>query len=194
MVLGRPLLHKPGEVWYYNGGLTQVLAGVVQQLVGKPLDVYAKEVLFTPLGITRYEWLGVPNWTTPMPIAASGLRMRARDLAKFGSVYLHGGKWKGNQIVPADWVQRSTNRHVPTVGDWRGRGKIWGYGYQWWVGHFPEGYDVAAAVGNGNQRVFVSPKERIVVTVFAGEYNKFGGHSDRLFTRIMAGHSGQGSL
>jgi CubicO group peptidase (beta-lactamase class C family) len=184
LVLSRPLREKPGTAWYYNGGLTQVLAGVVRQITGKALDAYAKEALFAPLGITQYEWLGDPKWDPPMPAAASGLRMRARDLARFGSVYLHGGQWQGRQIVPAAWVERSMRRHVQSIGDWSGPAR-WGYGYQWWVGR-PAGYDVAAAVGNGNQRVFIVPKEHIVVTVFAGEYNKFEGHSERLFAAIMA--------
>ncbi len=183
-VLSRPLREKPGAAWYYNGGLTQILAGVVRRITGKPLDAFAKEALFTPLGITQYEWISVPTWDPPMPAAASGLRMRARDLARFGSLFLHGGKWKGRQIVPAAWVNRSIERHIQSIGNWRGRA-AWGYGYQWWIGR-PEGYDVAAAVGNGNQRIFVVPKERLVVTIFAGEYNKFEGHSERLFAAVMA--------
>jgi CubicO group peptidase (beta-lactamase class C family) len=184
LVLSRPLREKPGTTWYYNGGMTQVLAGVVRQITAKPLDVYAKEALFAPLGITHYEWIGVPKWDPPMPAAASGLRLRARDLARFASVYLNRGKWQGRQIVPAEWVERSLRRHVPSLGDWHGRAG-WGYGYQWWIGR-PEGFDVAAAFGNGNQRVFIVPKERLVVTVFAGEYNKFEGHSERLFAAVMA--------
>jgi len=184
LVLSRPLRHKPGEVWYYCGGATQVLAGVVRQITGKPLDVYGKEVLFTPLGITNYEWILYKNAQPPVPIAASGLRMRAVDLARFGSVYLHGGKWEDRQIVPAAWVEASMQRHVPSLGAWSGPAK-YGYGYQWWIGS-PGGIDVAAAVGNGNQRVFVAQKERVVVTVFAGEYNKFEGHSERLYGAVMA--------
>jgi CubicO group peptidase (beta-lactamase class C family) len=184
MVLSRPLRHKPGEVWYYCGGATQVLAGVVKQITGKPIDVYGKEVLFEPLGITKYEWIPYKNAEPPVPIAASGLRMRAVDLARLGSVYLHGGKWQGKQIVPAAWVETSMQRHVPSIGAWSGPAK-YGYGYQWWIGT-PGGVDVAAAVGNGNQRVFVAQKDRVVVTIFAGEYNKFEGHSERLFANVMA--------
>jgi len=188
LVLSRRLRDKPGAVWYYSGGLTQVLGGVVAQITGKPLDVYAKEALFAPLGITQYEWIGDPKWDPHMPAAASGLRMRARDLARFGSVYMNGGQWQGRQVVPDAWVARSVRRQVQSIGDWHGRAG-WGYGYQWWIGQ-PEGYDVAAAIGNGNQRVFVVPKERMVATIFAGEYNKFEGHSERLFAAVMAARGG----
>jgi CubicO group peptidase (beta-lactamase class C family) len=188
LVLSRRLRDKPGATWYYDGGLTQVLAGVVKQITGKPFAVFAKDVLFTPLGITQYEWLGAPIWDPPMPAAASGLRMRARDLARFGSVFLHRGMWQGRQIVPASWVELSMRRHVQSIGDWHGAAE-WGYGYQWWIGR-PDGHDVAAARGNGNQRVFVVAKERLVITIFAGEYNKFEGHSERLFAAVMAARTG----
>jgi CubicO group peptidase (beta-lactamase class C family) len=184
LVLARPLRDKPGAKWYYCGGTTQVLAGAITEITGKAFDAIAKEALFAPLGVTEYEWVGPAKWGPHTPSAASGLRMRARDLARFGSVYLHGGKWQGRQIVPAEWVERSMRRHVASIGDWHGRAN-WGYGYQWWIGS-PGGRDVAAAVGNGNERVFVAAKERIVVTILAGEYNKFEGHSERLFEAIMA--------
>jgi len=184
MVLSRPLSHKPGTAWYYSGGLAQVLGGVVRQITGKAPDACAKEVLFEPLGITQFEWLGEPKWNPQMPAAASGLRMRAPDLARFGSVYLNRGRWQGRQIVPAGWVEQSTRRQVQDIGAWHGR-EGWGYGYQWWIGR-PSGYDVAAAVGNGNQRIFIVAKERLVITILAGEYNKFEGHSERLFAAIMA--------
>lgn len=184
MVLARPVVQRPGSAWYYNGGLTQVLAAVVTQLTGKQLDAYAKEVLFTPLGITEFEWFGSPGWDPPMPSAASGLRLRLPDLARFGSVYLNGGKWEGRQVVPAEWVRLSMQRHVPSIGEWSNQG-LYGYGYQWWIAKFQQGWQVAAGVGNGNQRVFVCPDERVVVAIFAGDYNKFRGHSERIFRRVM---------
>jgi len=183
MVLSRPLREKPGTVWYYNGGLTQVLAGVVAQISAKPFYVFAQEALFDPLGITRFEWLGASKWSPLTPSAASGLRMRARDLAKFGSVYLHRGKWQGRQIVPERWVERSTQRRVQYTHE-----GPWGYGYQWWVGTL-EGYDTVAACGNGNQRVFLVAKDRIAVTIFAGDYNKDEDTSERILFAVMAARS-----
>ena len=66
---------------------------------------------------------------------------------------------------------------------------MWGYGYQWWVGALPDGSAVIAGYGNGNQRVFVVPDEQLVVTIFAGEYNVGGGHSNRLFGGLLSTRS-----
>ncbi len=184
-VLSRPMESEPGTTWYYSGGLSQVLASVVTELTGERLDDYARVHLFEPLGITDFEWLGPGSWTPDNPAAMSGLRLRARDLAKIGSVFLHGGRFAGRQVVPAEWVDLSMTRFVPEIGDWSDDG-VWGYGYQWWVGALTTGERVAAGVGNGNQRLYVLPEERLVVTVMAGEYNKFEGHSERLLARVLA--------
>ena len=47
------------------------------------------------------------------------------------------------------------------------------------------GVNFAVAVELGNQRVFVVPSERLVITIFAGEYNKLGRHSERIFERVI---------
>jgi CubicO group peptidase (beta-lactamase class C family) len=190
-VLSRPVEHEPGTTWYYSGGLTQVIASLITHLAGQPLDEFARERLFEPLGITEFEWLGPDGWTPDNPAAMSGLRLRARDLAKIGSLYLHGGMWNGEQIVPASWVERSMTRHVPEIGLWS-NGGMWGYGYQWWVGSLPSGKRIVAGVGNGNQRLFIIPEDRLVVTIFAGEYYKFEGHSGRLLESVLAARDPNG--
>lgn len=183
-VVSRPLAHAPGTTWYYSGGTTQVLAGVIRRLTGESVDDFARDALFAPLGITEYEWLGEPSWRPRQPAAMSALRLRARDLAKIGSVFLHRGRWHGAQIVPEAWVDRSMERHVDRAGAWSDG--IWGYGYQWWHARFPDGLEAAVARGNGNQRVYVVPDALLVVTILAGEYNVFEGHSERLFQAVMA--------
>ena len=189
-VMTRPLAFDPGSTWYYSGGLTQVLGTVLHGITGELVDDYARDQFFEPLGITDYEWLGPGDWTPDNPALMSGLRLRARDLAKVGSVFLHEGRWKGRQIVPEAWVALSMTRHVPEIGDWS-RDGMWGYGYQWWVGDLPEHGKVVAGFGNGNQRVFILPDPMLVVTILAGEYNRGGGGSDRILTRVLAAQRDQ---
>jgi CubicO group peptidase (beta-lactamase class C family) len=185
LVMSRPVVHEPGSTWYYSGGTTQVLASVISELSGQTLDAFARDRLFEPLGITDFEWLGPGNWTPDNPAAMSGLRLTGRDLAKIGSLYLNGGRWQGRQVIPQDWVARSSARHVAEIGDWSDGG-IWGYGYQWWIGDLASGHRVVAGVGNGNQRLFVVPDEQLVVTVLAGQYNAFSPHSELILERVLA--------
>jgi len=172
LVLARDVRDTPGKGWYYNGGLTQITAGVIEELTGKPLDAFAEEALFTPLGITDYTWHGSPAWPdTASPSAASGLRLKARDLAKIGSLLLHGGRWQGQQVVPEAWISVSTRRHVRDT-PWGPPG-VYGYGFFWFPGTLQNGHKVIRAVGNGDQRIFVLPDAEMAITVFAGNYNDF---------------------
>lgn len=185
LVLARKVRDTPGSRWYYNGGLTQVTAGVIEHLTGKTLDKYAEEVLFGPLGITDYTWHRSSAWhANSSPSAASGLRLVARDLAKIASVFLHSGQWQGRQIVPADWVATSTARHVQD-NPWGPPG-VYGYGYFWYPGTLRSGIKVIRAVGNGDQRIFVLPDVGLTITVFAGNYNDFR-HSvgERIMGQIL---------
>ena len=186
--LAAPFAIAPGSNFNYNGGLTQVMAAVIERATKTPIKDYARVKLFEPLGITDVEWLGD---LAGMPSAASGLRLRPRDLAKFGSLYLHGGRWSGKQVVPEDWVARSTRRQVrfaPRAG--ADAGGEFGYGYFWWYSCYPTAagqVEARTAVGNGQQRIFVLPGLDMVVTILAGRYNDFtiGG---TLGSRILREH------
>jgi CubicO group peptidase (beta-lactamase class C family) len=186
--LSRPFAHDPGSEFNYNGGLTQVMAAVLERATKTSLEEYARTKLFEPLGITKVQWMGD---LAGMPAAASGLRLRARDVAKFGSLYLHAGQWNGSQVIPADWIQLSTRRHFrfrPRTGpDASGE---FGYAYFWWYYCYPtEGglIEARTAVGNGQQRIFVLPGLDMVVTILAGRYNDFTTGA-ALGTRILRQH------
>lgn len=194
MVLNRPVKHRPGTVWKYSSGLTQVLAGIIEQRTGKRLDVYAEEMLFKPLGITEFEWHGSRHWRPEgTPSAGWGLRLRARDLAKIGSLFLHMGVWKGRQIVPAEWVRLSGQRHVVEM-PWGSRG-VYGYGFQWWSGRSKSipSYQIIGAFGNGGQRLLIVPDRHLAVTVLAGNYDSaYQDNGNRMLGRIAPAHRDHG--
>jgi CubicO group peptidase (beta-lactamase class C family) len=186
--LARPFAKDPGAEFKYNGGLTQVVAAVLVRATKTSLQDYARTKLFERLGITDVEWVGN---LAGMPAAASGLRLRARDLAKIGSLYLNGGKWKGKQVIPASWIELSTRRQfrfpARTGAD---AGGEFGYGYFWWYSCYPSAkglIEARTAVGNGQQRVFVLPTANMVVTIFGGRYNDFT-TGNTLGRRILLEH------
>lgn len=193
--LSRAFAHDPGREFNYNGGLVQVMAAVIERAVRMPIEDYARMKLFKPLGIDTVEWVGD---LAGMPAAASGLRLRARDVAKVGSLYLHGGEWNGRRVLPASWVELSTRRHFPFTRD-PGRDRLragpagegaYGYSYFWWYSCYPTArglVEARTAVGNGQQRIFVLPALDMVVSIFAGRYNDFT-TGNTLGTRILREH------
>jgi CubicO group peptidase (beta-lactamase class C family) len=168
-VLSQPQVKAPGSEFNYNSGLTETAAVVVERATKTSLTDYARTKLFEPLGITRFEWIGN---LAGKPEAASGLRLRARDFAKFASLYLHGGMWKGTQVVPRDWVEVSTRRsfRFPPASDKSESG----YGFFWWYFCYPTEsglVEVRTAFGNGQQWAFVMPGLDMSVVILGGRYN-----------------------
>ena len=161
-VLDRPMVTEPGTQWVYNGGATAVLGRLISKGSGRSLRDYAEEKLFAPLGLTEVEWV---RGRDGEHIAASGLRLRPRDLAKIGQLVLNGGRWHGRQIVPAEWLEQSFRRHATT-------GEL-DYGYHWWLDPQPSGNPRwVAAFGNGGQRLTVVPGLDLLVVITAGNYNQ----------------------
>ncbi len=163
-VLEQPVVRPPGAAYVYNGGLTALLAAILAKLAGQPIDQFAQDALFDPLGIHDVEWIRYPDGT---PNAASGLRMRPRDLVKVGQLVLDQGVWNGRQIVSPDWIADSTAAHVNGES-------LYFYGYHWWLGRsLVHRQEIAwiSAMGYGGQRMYIVPGLNLAAVVMAGLYD-----------------------
>lgn len=169
-ILGRAMVSEPGSIWNYNGGNTQLLAEIIRTASGLPLDKFAEQELFNPLGINKYEWLPLTKY---MPAAASGLRLRSRDLLKFGMMYMNDGKWQDKEILNSDWAEESLNSTItrPSAKD-----KNPGYGFQFWTSKETingKEIEIQEAKGNGGQRIFFCKSLNLLVVITAGNYNNW---------------------
>jgi len=169
-ILGRLMVSEPGATWNYNGGNTQLLAEIIKSVSGLSLDKFAEQELFIPLGIDKYEWLPLIK---NMPAAASGLRLRSRDMLKFGMLYMNEGQWSGKDILNADWANQSLDSAVKRPST---RDKSAGYGFQFWT--YKETInrkeiEIQEAKGNGGQRIFFCKSLNLLVVITAGNYNNW---------------------
>jgi CubicO group peptidase (beta-lactamase class C family) len=168
-VLERPITDPPGRRWTYNGGATALLGRLIEKGTERQLHDFARDVLFNPLEIGKTEWR---RGLDGEPIAASGLRLTPRDLARIGVMLLGRGQWNGRQVIPADWLVASFTPAVSMPDGWQ-------YGYQWYLGTVPVNdgkggvrlEKIIGAIGNGGQRLFLLPELDLVVAVTAGNYN-----------------------
>ena len=166
-ILERPIAEEPGQTWHYCGGATALLGRLIADGSRATLPEFARDRLFGPLGIERFEWMTGPDGVAS---PASGLRLRPRDLARIGQLVLDCGRWADRQVVPADWLETALRPHV-TIGEG------FDYGYQWYLGSFA--YPDAGSgrepwfggIGNGGQRLFVVPRLGLVTTIASGAYN-----------------------
>ncbi len=166
-VLSQTVDSPPGTRFNYSGGDVALVAAIITRATRTPIEVYAKQKLFDPLGIREFEW----SKGNGVPRAASGLRLTTRDMGKIGVMMLDGGRWAGAQVVAQSWVAASTSSQVHVEGD-----RICGtnYGYLWWLHGGCASTPAApsfAGIGNGGQRIWVVPSRKLVVVSTAGLYN-----------------------
>jgi len=167
---------EPGTFNRYVSADTQVLAMVLQAATGKSLTDYGEEKLWSRLG-TEFDayWL---TDTKGMEMSFGGLNAALRDYARFGLLYLNQGRnYKGEQLVPAEWVRASVTPDAPHLmpgEDNPASGWPMGYGYQWWIPENPEGD--FAAIGIYGQFIYVHPTYNVVIAKTSAyvDYNNTG--------------------
>lgn len=155
----------PDEKFEYISIATQILGTIVENATGKTLAEYCEEKIWQQIG-TTYGASWSLDRKEGRTKAFCCLNARARDYAKFGRLYLRDGHWNGKQIVPKDWVQKSTEK-----GNWS---KDHWYGYQWW--HEPQ-YENNAVVNNHfymqghlGQFVYMDPSKDIILLRIGKNY------------------------
>jgi CubicO group peptidase (beta-lactamase class C family) len=164
-VLGLAATAPPGQEFFYNTGALTLLSAIMRKATGRPLDEFARESLFEPLGITGTEWTRVKGDTD----AGGGLRLRPRDMAKIGQLVLAGGRWNDRQVVSKAWIETSTAPKLKATDDQL-------YGYLWWLGRSRlNGGEVhwVGALGRGGQSIRIVPELDLVVVVTAGYYQDY---------------------
>ncbi len=173
--LDRGFERAPGEAFKYSSGNSHFLSGLVLEMTRQTPGGFARQHLFEPLGI-RYEPLGEKieyteweQYMLPLPhgwrcdpagleCAGFGLYLTAREMAKFGYLFLNRGRWDGRQIVSEAWVLESTRDQVLGV---YGR---YSHGYQWWI-TLVDGEPCFLASGWGGQIIGVVPSLDLVVVL-----------------------------
>lgn len=149
-----------------------ILSGILVRTTGQSVLDFARENLFSPLGISveksiifnsKQEQLAFNNATDingwaadPKGINAAGwgLGLSAMDMAKIGRLCLNGGVWDEKHLVSASWIDESTREHS------RWTKPNLPYGYLWWV--LESGF---AAMGDGGNTIYVNTQKGLVVSI-----------------------------
>jgi hypothetical protein len=161
--LSVPVLYKPGSVFLYNSLATYMLSAIVQQVTGEKVIDYLTPRLFEPLGIQGMDWevdargINTGGW---------GLRLKTMDMAKFGQTLLQKGKWNGNQVIPAAWVEEATTFKIdqnPAARPSQRDSSDWlqGYCYQFWRCR----HNAFRADGAYGQYIIVMPDQDAVIAI-----------------------------
>lgn len=165
-VLDRPIVSSPGKRWIYSGGCAALIGAIISKGARKPLADFARDTLFADLGISEFEWAKGGDGVYS---AASGLRLKPRDLVRIGELAAAGGKMRDRQLVSQAWIDASFKPAIST-------GDGLQYGYMWYLGRDatpairgPQTW--IGAFGNGGQRLWIMPSAELTVASTAGAYN-----------------------
>ncbi len=173
--LARGQEKDPGERFFYSSGNSHFLTALVKHVSHMSVGILAKSRLFDPMGVvfnTLEQPIVYNDWseyTLPLSqtwrrdpkgieCASFGLYLTARDMAKFGYLYLNLGRWEDQQLIPREWVISSTKDHMTNI---YGR---YSYGYQWYI-TLVDGHPAFLASGFGGQIIGVVPDLDMVVVL-----------------------------
>ena len=169
-IVSIPLTADPGTTFQYSNLTAHWIGIIVARAANTDLKSFGEEYLFSPLGVEVGE-----DWNRDLDgyyIGCGDIQFTARDMAKFGLLYLNGGEYEGNQIIAADWVQDSLRTYSQRAWDNIGQFRDIGYGYQWWSARAGE-HDVNFAWGHGgNLIVLIHDLEMVVVVTADSFYGK----------------------
>ena len=186
-------LQAPGSYYEYNDVRINRMALSLLRLWKKPIPDVVREEIMNPIGASD-TWQYIPYPTAvadidskPMPSVSGGtrwgggLRISARDLARFGYLFVRQGRWENRQIVSADWVRQATTPSA--VGP--------DYGYLWWLNTgkgttgkkpWPDAPTTSfAALGAGQNTVWVDPEHDLVIV-----WRWHNGNPNELIKRVLA--------
>jgi len=182
--------HPPGTYWYYNNWDFNALGTIFEQETETGIFEAFQRDFAEPMNMEDYnledcryltaDYYGSPGFSHHRYYL---FRMSARDLARFGLLFLRDGRWKDRQIVSRTWVQESTGAHSKVgLNSW--------YGYMWWSGTrgglYP-GVEVKGhcytAAGWGGHRLIILPFRKLVVVHRV--------NTDRRFKRVSNGQIGR---
>lgn len=175
-----PLTSEPGTEFAYSNLTSHLLGVIVTRACDTDLQSFAQQHLFSPINAEVGDWY--PD-ADDYRLGSMGIFVKARDMAKFGSLFLHGGEYQGDQVISASWVMESLQRYSEGIkrggetSSKYGSFRDLGYGYQWWsakVGNHNFNY----AVGHGgNYIILLDDLDMIIITTADPMHGVFGGES-----------------
>jgi len=168
-IFSKDLSVTPGTVFDYANCNTNLLGEIIRKSSQLRLDQFSDNYLFSKLGITQFEWQMLPN---DVVFCSGDLRLRPRDMAKFGYLFLNNGMWHGERIISQEWINTSTQKLIDPNDYSNNYSWADGYGFQWWIWENIRGLQFQAyfAAGWGGQYIIIAPEFDMVIVSTAGNY------------------------
>jgi CubicO group peptidase (beta-lactamase class C family) len=160
-----PKKGEHGDGFTYRSVNTEVLGWLIARVTGKPAHQMLSERIWSQLGAENDADLMVDS--TGAGIAAGGLNLTVRDMARFGETMRLNGRFNGKQIIPTGIIARIRAGGKPSDFAKAGYKLLpnWSYKSQWWITHNAHGAFTARGVHG--QAIYIDPKAEMVIARFA---------------------------
>jgi CubicO group peptidase (beta-lactamase class C family) len=176
-----PLFTPPGSQYAYWDSAMNTLALALTKIAGEPIEQLFRRRVADPIGMRNWDWGDYATVDGVIVNGGSGngnkhVFISAREMARFGLLFLNQGRWNGEQLIAESWVAEATQVHVPATMPWAqpeseidGRGV---YGFNWWRnGLKPDGARKLPAApegtfwasGHNNNKCFIIPEWDMVI-------------------------------
>ncbi len=179
-----PMTEPVGSQFHYNDYHLHLVGMILEAATGEAIADYFERRLWRRIGAESPASLMIDSESNRFVHLESGLNATARDLARFGLLYLRNGMAGDEQVVPRDWVSLTTGPEgARRDKDWFAHysGKPWGrvfaggktfYKLFWWGYELEPGDADFFAMGALGQHIYVSPKHDTVIVRLSSRFPK----------------------
>jgi CubicO group peptidase (beta-lactamase class C family) len=178
----RRLIAPPGTSFHYSSGESVLLTRLWQNAMGGAARSYPHERLFKPLGMNSAVLEADETGTF---LGEAFLYANAHDWARFGEFLRLGGKWNGEQLLPAGFVDYMRS---PVPASDEGRGPVYARGQLWLAPGL--GFDLPADTymlsGTLRQVIAIIPSRKLVILRMGMTREDIGFSNAKLLQAILA--------
>lgn len=177
VMLSLDIVDLPGKEFVYKSGDTQLLAMVLQESTKQNLSSFVSEYFWKPMGAENPALWQLDHKGTGIEKAFCCFTSNARDLARFGKLYLNHGNWNGRQILDSVFIQRSISPGLASNPE---------YGLGWWLVNY-NNIDYYYMRGHLGQFVIVDPLNELIIVRLGhikGQQTLEDPHSEDLYEYI----------
>ncbi|WP_321308571.1 serine hydrolase [Marinifilum fragile] len=151
-----PMDTMPGTQYVYSGPNNIIVGEIIRRATGQNVAEFANENLFEPLGIKEYDWF----FKNDVCDISGGLKLKVRDIAKYGLLHLNQGRWQGKQVVSSEWMEKIFEPYIEI------KHPLYSC-FQWRMVETEYGFNSWFIPGNGGQIINVVPELDLVIVINA---------------------------
>jgi len=129
----------PGTAYAYWDEAQMMFGRVLTQVLKRPMQEYLKERVTDPIGMGEWRWIPEKELDgIPINNGCTHVFVNAKQLARWGWLFLNKGNWQGKQLISEEWIKMATSVQVPAslpMGETDRKETVGPgcYGFNWWV-------------------------------------------------------------